>query len=1798
MAGLVNNLGGTAGFGENTLGRDDDGSSGFIDLTGIFGVEGLNFYGTNYTGLFVNNNGSVTFGSASGAAQSGAFSRIASPPRIAAFWADVDTRSGAVTPTPTGTSTGSNLVYWDIDVTNGTFTAIWDDVGYYNQQTDKLNAFQLSLTRVGPAGDFDITFNYEAINWTSGSLTTSTPARVGFTSGNTVNFVELPQSGNPAALLDIESGTNGNSPGVYTFNVRGGAVEPVLSFENSVINIVEGNSGSRFVTIPVTLSAPSATPVTVTYTTVSSSALAGEDFTAQTGTLTFAPGVTRQSISIEILGDTAVEDAAIDSDEVFKVELSNASGAQAPGGALIVNIVNDDGFKVSADVEVTEGTGPGTTTATVTVSLLSPLASTATVDYATELGFTTDSADFTATSGTLTFNPGDTSKTVSVPITRDGDVEPRETFVLRLSNPTGTGIADLFPVSAAILNDDGIVIDDITVSEGAGVANVTVRLLAPRATNTNFTVSPGDVSARNISDYELRTSESGVIPAGQTSVTVPVRILNDTAVEGTETFRVFISTADVGIADDRATVTILDDDRKSVSITDAALAEGNAGTSTMQFTVTLAQAATTVTTIPFSTVAGTASASSDYVAQSGSLTFNAGETSKTITVVINGDLSAEPAESFTVTLNPTDTAITLLRGTGTGTIFNDDGLSIASATVTEGNAGTQVVNVTVTLSAASATPVTVQYATQDGTATAGVDYVARSGALTFAAGETSKTIAVTVNGDTAFEGDETFRVLLSSPTGSAIADGSATVTITNDDTRPPPSLRVVDAAIVEGTGAGSTFMRFQVALSEVRTAATTVDFGTGSNTASANIDFSPTVGTLTIPAGSLVGYVDVPVTRDASVESNEAFTLNLSNPSSGVTIATASATGTILTDDARIAIVATASNKPEGNSGSTPFTFTLQRTGDTSVTHSASWTVSGTEVNGADFTGGALPSGTVTFAPGDTFKDVTVNVAGDGQAEGDERFLFTLSNPSTGAALGTATTQGTIFNEDTQIAFASGTVSTRQGSGAGGTVTLQLNRAGLLTDAAQVSWAVTPGTAGAADFAGGALPSGTASFAVGATTANISFQLAGDTINESNETYTVTLSNPTGGATLGTATAAGTITDDESLLYVAPTSADKAEGNSGATAYTFTVTRTGFTGDKVTADWAVTGGTATGADFAGGTLPSGTVALLAGETTKTITVNVAGDTLIEPDETFTVSLSNALPAGAAIFTANAQGTIRTDDTQIAIQTQRVIVAEGNSGTTPASFTLTRTGKTDVAHTVSYSTDPSTSTANAADFAGGTAPSGSITFAAGETTKTLTLNVAGDTAKESNENTSILLTAGSGFALGNSTGSLLILNDDSNSAPVLAGLSPAITRSTHVQPLSTLFGLTDPGDDPSANGSRAGATLWQVWDITAGAGRVQVNGIDQAEVAQINLTAAEFQNAVFRAGTGTDSLWARAFDGTDWTAWTNTLVTGPPNQIPVVSAPNAFLTVTNATPTLQSLMKMSDGDNDAAQRWQFWDATPGMGQVTVGGVDRGEQTLIDLTAAEFANGNFRTTIGWDQLWVRAFDGYDWSAWTNLFIVAPPNTPPVLTIANIQTTRSAPLAILSNALSFSDADGDQPVNYQFWDATVDGGGLFAKGTLQPDSTLITLTAAEASTAQVSGSAAGDSMWMRASDGKEWSAWTNFAVTGQAGNTAPMLTPNQTTFSGAGVTRSLFSIYTPFDADSDPFRFFQLWDHTPGNGSFTVGGVAQAARTLINLSAIQAQTATFTSGAGDDDVWARAWDGFEWGAWTYARLDNLVV
>ena len=511
-----------------------------------------------------------------------------------------------------------------------------------------------------------------------------------------------------------------------------------------------------------------------------------------------------------------------------------------------------------------------------------------------------------------------------------------------------------------------------------------------------------------------------------------------------------------------------------VSISDAALVEGTAGTSLMTFNVILSAASAATVTVNYATADQTATAGSDYVAGSGTVTFSPGQTTKPVTVTINGDVTAEADETLLVNLNTPGNA-TILDGQGVGTIRNDDNLSALSindVTLSEGNSGTTSFNFTVTLAPAAAFPVTINYATADGTAIAGTDYQPASGSLTFTAGQTTKTVSVLVNGDVTTEPNETFVVNLFNPGNASISDAQGLGTITNDDAN--PSITINDPSVVEGNSSSKS-MNFVITLSNPTSTQLSVPFSLADGTANVGTDYQTNSGSFTVFAGSLTATVAIGINGDTTVEPDETFFMNLGSLA-GATIAKSQGTGTIINDDglASPGISISDVTAAEGNSGTTNFNFTVSLTASSASTITVAYaTTDGTATAPTDY---VAKSGTVTFTPGQTSQTVTIVVNGDTVFEPTENFVVNLTSPAN-AIIIDSQGLGTINNDDvvgsadlsivkTGAATASGSanvvytivVSNSGPTGASGVTVTDILPAGTTFVSAQTTQGVCSGT--------------------------------------------------------------------------------------------------------------------------------------------------------------------------------------------------------------------------------------------------------------------------------------------------------------------------------------------------------------------------------------------------------------------------------------------------------------------------------------------------------------------------------------------------------------------------------------------------------------------------------------------------------------------------------------------------------------------------------------------------------------------
>jgi len=661
---------------------------------------------------------------------------------------------------------------------------------------------------------------------------------------------------------------------------------PVVSIANAP-PVTEGGGPATFA---VSLSGASGKSVTVTYGTANGSAVAGSDYTATSGTLTWAPGETAaKTVSVPITDDPLDE-----ATENFAVQLSPPVNATIGDGTGVGTIEDNDQPPTIASISdptVAEGNA-GTVNASFVVTLSGPSGRDVSVQYATAEGTALANEDFVPTSGTLTIAAGGTSGTINVPVKGDTTPEPDEHFFVNLFGATNAAsIADA-QGKATISNDDTppstTTITDPTVTEGnSGVvkANFVVSLSAASSQPVTIRYSTVDGTAKAPEDYVAASNEAIVIPPGQTSGTIAVDVKGDTLSEPTEEFFVnLLSAVNATLGPDtQGKGTITDDDAlPTLSVTGAQVTEGDGGTVNLDFRVRLSTTSAQRAAVTAFTQDGTAVAPTDYQQKSQRFEWAPNtppaELEKIFRVVVNGDQLDEPDETVLVRLADPAGA-TISSASATGTIQDNDNKSMLSVSNAEANEGSAGANSTmtfkVTLAPASARTVGVAWATANGTATAGSDYTAASGTLTFAPGETEKSVAVPVLGDDVNEENETLLVNLSGATGAAVADAQGLGTIV--DKNAPPSLSIDDPSARESEGA-----IFTVTLAGTTLRTVTVSFSTADGIAREGSDYSPRRGTLTFAPGEKTKTIAVTVLDDTVAESLETFFVNLGDPVNAV----------------------------------------------------------------------------------------------------------------------------------------------------------------------------------------------------------------------------------------------------------------------------------------------------------------------------------------------------------------------------------------------------------------------------------------------------------------------------------------------------------------------------------------------------------------------------------------------------------------------------------------------------------------------------------------------------------------------------------------------------------------------------------------------------------------------------------------------------------------------------------------------------------------------------------------------------
>ncbi len=1003
----------------------------------------------------------------------------------------------------------------------------------------------------------------------------------------------------------------------------------------TIFSISDAVAGEQdgFIELYVDLDAPAASTVTIRFNSSSGSATSN-DIDQASGTITFLPGETRQTIRIAIRNDAIAEPT-----ESFFVELFSPSSGSIGREVGTGTIYDNDGpagppILQVRDVVVDEITRE----ARFVVTLDRVSITTVSSDYQTQNGTATAGADYVATTGALVFAPGETVKTIAVPLINDLTAEDTEAFGLLFSGTVGATTRDLSASAFIAANDAQTVqtpvisVDDVVMGEGDGYADFTVRLSAPSATpvGVSYTTSSGSATSNDV------VSVSGILQfaAGETVKTVRVAITNDTLIEPTESFSVELFNPTGGIIGrDIGTGAIFDNDGPAgtpiLQIRDVVVDEAAGET---RFVVTLDRVSNTAISLDYQTRNGTATAGADYTAMAGALTFAPGETVKTIAVPLVNDLTTEDTETFDLLLSAIAGAMTRDLSASAFIAANDAQtvqtpiISIDDVVIGESDG---YADFTVRLSAPSAAPVGVSYTTSSGSAGSN-DIGTFSGVLRFAPGETVKTVRVAITGDTLAEATESFFIELFNSTGGTIGRiiGTGTI-IDNDGPAGAPVLQVRDLVVDEAAREA----RFVVTLDRISNTAVSLDYQTRNGTATAGADYVAMMGALTFAPGETVKTVAVPLLDDMIAEDTEIFDL-LFSALSGATTSDLATSAFIAANDTQtvqtpvISIDDVVIGEADGYAD-----FTVRLSAPSAAPVGVNYTTATGSAGSNDI---ETFSGVVRFAPGETVKTVRVEIYGETLAEPTESFFVELFN-ATGGTIGRQIGTGTIIDNDgpagTPVVAISDLVLNESAREAVFVVTLDRpSNAALTLDYATVEGGAVAGL----DYVA---TSGTLTFAPGETTRLIRVAILEDAVAEGLEAFSVVLSNLSSGTTDDVVGTAVIVANDTPVVQTPVVSVANAIVLEDADFVDVLVTLSAPSAQRVSVAITANGQSANSNDFS---MPGRTVAFAPGETLQIVRIPIVDDVGVESTESFTVELFS--PSGVTIGSSIATISIFDDDT--------------------------------------------------------------------------------------------------------------------------------------------------------------------------------------------------------------------------------------------------------------------------------------------------------------------------------------------------------------------------------------------------------------------------------------------------------------------------------------------------------------------------------------------------------------------------
>ncbi len=1124
---------------------------------------------------------------------------------------------------------------------------------------------------------------------------------------------------------------------------------PKISFASTAYSSTE-NMGAA--ALPLTLTNPSQSAITVNYITDDSTAKAGSDYTASSGSLTVPPYSETATLNIDILNDIVYEGS-----ESFTVTLSSPAGATLGINQAEVTITDDETKPLAGFALATQSGEEDDGAVMLTVSLSGPSKTDITMEYVTSDGTAKKIADYVESSGTVTILAGYTSATFGIPLVNNTVYEAEESFTVTLLNPIGADLGAK-TVTVQITDDEPVPVLSFepatpSADENADKITLTVTLSGQTQQDVTALFETADGTAKAGKDYTLRTGTL-TIPAGSLTGTLDVFLREDTLFEGPETFTVALSDPAVAALDrDTATVTIIDNESMPQVYFDPATVTRYEDAPKAVLTVRLTGQSQADVTVQFETEDGTAFAGSDYTSASGTLTILGGDTTATVEVTLTDDTVYEGGESFLVTLSAPQGASLGAQSFATVQLTDDEpmpSIGFAPTAVTLNENESQAA-LTLKLSNVCQADTAVSLKTASGTAMQDEDYTEVDTLVTIPAGQTAATVNVPLSDDDMYEGSEAFTAVLTSPLGAVLGADTAIVTLTDTESKPQISFDPLTISPYEDSGKAVLTVR----LSGLSQADVSAAYATANGSAKAGQDYLSAAGTVVIPGRSLNSTVEITLLNDDLYEGQEEFTVSLSTPH-GATVSGGTAEVIIRDDEAepKLSFVQKMYTFSEGDARAA-LTLMLTSASQSDITVEYV-TVDGSASAGTDYT---QKRGTLTVPAGSTDFTFYIPLREDEVYEDGEDFTVTLSNAQGAILLGSVTTVSITDNETVpRIGFTAAALTKGENAG---TAALTVRLSGLSKTDTSVVYETQNQTAKAGvDFE---FTSGTLVIPAGSLSAALEIALVNDSTYENDEAFTVVLSGPAG-ATLETDTAIITVTDGDPAPRIGFEATVLRIGEAQQKAE-ITVRLLTVSGADTSVTYSTADGTAKkDSDYLE---QSGTLTIPAGSLTQVIVLPLKPDTIYEGDEAFTVLLSSPQNAVLAEDKITVELTESKPIPSVSFYPAAYLIRESAG---EATITLTLSHLSSKETTVRYETAERSASDNL-DFK---PASGTVTFPALTKTKTIKVGIVNDAEYENTESFVVTLSGAAGLSIQTAQTSVSIADNDPKPTP-----TPALTAEPGV-----------------------------------------------------------------------------------------------------------------------------------------------------------------------------------------------------------------------------------------------------------------------------------------------------------------------------------------------------------------------------------------------------------------------------------